>query len=59
MESLYTKLATCHPKLTRGFVWCHKCGRKQKVNASECFTRGWPLCCGETMSLDSPKERGR
>jgi len=58
MKKLPDTLATCHPKLTRGQVWCFKCGRSQKVNTAECFRSGWPKCCGETMSIDSPEERG-
>lgn len=56
-QTIHNELATCHPKLSRGMVWCHKCGREQKVNSAECFRRGWPLCCGQTMSIDSPEER--
>ena len=45
------------PQLKRGRVWCHKCGATMKVNAGRCLRSGWPTCCGETMSIDSPKER--
>lgn len=38
-------------------VWCKKCGRSQKVNPAECFQHGWPECCGETMTIDSPEEQ--
>jgi len=55
--SLPDKLANCHPKLARGQVWCHRCGHTRKVDSAGCFARGWPLCCGETMSIDSPEER--
>jgi len=47
------------PQLKRGVVWCVQCGRSQKVDAARCLASGWPLCCGETMSLDSPSERAR
>ena len=50
-------LANCHPNLRRGMVWCHECGRKQKVKSSHCLSNGWPKCCGYTMSIDSPEER--
>jgi len=53
---LTNSLATCHPKLTRGRVWCHACGATQKVDTARCFLYGWPTCCGQTMSLDSPEE---
>jgi len=55
---LHAKLATVHPKLTRGQVWCTTCGRMEKVDAAACFASGWPKCCdGYTMTLDSPEER--
>jgi hypothetical protein len=44
-------------KLKRGLVWCTVCGRCQKVDSVECFRRGWPECCGFTMTIDSPEER--
>lgn len=53
------KLAGCHPKLSRGVLWCRTCNRPvYGVNFAECFRNGWPRCCGETMTIDSPKERG-
>ncbi len=57
MVSLYDDLAHCHPKLSRGRVWCTKCGRTTQVNAAEAFRSGWPTCCGYTMTIDSPEER--
>ena len=57
MASLYQTLATCHPSIARGIVWCHECGRQISVDSGECFQRGWPKCCGQTMSIDSPEER--
>lgn len=45
------------PQLKRGIVWCTTCGRSQVVNASECMKIGWPICCGHTMTIDSPEER--
>lgn len=56
-NSLHKALADCHPKLSRGQVWCHRCGREQRVDSAKCFASGWPMCCGETMSIDSPDER--
>lgn len=44
-------------KLQRGMVWCKNCGRTQKVDSAEKIRKGWPACCGETMTLDSPEER--
>ena len=56
-RSIYSELAESDPKLKRGQVWCHKCGRTERVNSAECFRTGWPECCGQTMSIDSPEER--
>ena len=54
---LRERLATCHPSLARGRVWCLSCGATQAVDAATCFRTGWPTCCGATMTIDSPKER--
>jgi hypothetical protein len=56
-QGLYSTLATCHPTLARGQVWCHTCGHTQRVDSAECFHSGWPMHCGETMGIDSPAER--
>lgn len=56
-NTLHDKLGNCHPKLARGQVWCVKCGATQKVNSGQAMRNGWPLCCGETMTIDSPDER--
>jgi hypothetical protein len=46
------------PQFARGMVWCHTCGREQRVDAISATTRtSWPVCCGHTMSIDSPEER--
>ena len=26
--------------------------------SGECMRYGWPKCCGHTMTIDSPEERG-
>ncbi len=57
--SMYESIAKSHPKLARGQVWCHTCGRSSLVATADCLRSGWPMCCGETMSLDSPEERKR
>jgi hypothetical protein len=54
----YTKLAEAHPSLSRGMVWCRKCGRSEKVDGADCLRNGWPKCCGQTMTIDAPSERG-
>jgi len=45
------------PQLARGVVWCITCGRSQGVDAARNLLRGWPMCCGYTMTIDSPEER--
>ena len=50
-------IAECHPSLTRGIVWCHTCSQARRVNVPACLSGGWPKCCGQTMSIDSPEER--
>ena len=57
LATLHETLATCHPKLTRGQVWCHQCGATQRVDSAACLRSGWPRCCGQTMAIDSPAER--
>lgn len=44
-------------RLQRGRVWCLRCGSTFRVNVSRCMGHGWPECCGETMTIDSPTER--
>ena len=47
------------PQLKRGRVWCHTCGHTEPVDSRACLRSGWPTCCGQTMSIDSPAERAR
>jgi len=54
---MYKKLGNCHPKLSRGMVWCTECGKSLNIKAAECLATGWPKCCGYTMTIDSPQER--
>jgi hypothetical protein len=56
-SDIHDKFAACHPSLSRGQVWCHSCGHTQKVNSAGALRHGWPRCCGQTMSIDSPEER--
>ena len=30
---------------------CGLCGREERVSFSHCLSRGWPECCGQTMSM--------
>ena len=57
--TLHDKLANSHPSLARGQVWCRECGGNQKVSSSEALKRGWPKCCGYTMTIDSPEEQNQ
>ena len=57
VTGLHERIVSDVPQLSRGRVWCHSCGATMKVNSAECLRSGWPLCCGETMSIDSPDER--
>lgn len=54
--AMYRDMAAV-PQFARGQVWCKKCDATQKVDGANCLRHGWPKCCGETMTLDSPEER--
>lgn len=56
-DALYTRILTNSPKLARGLVWCRVCGRQQAVDPREALRGGWPVCCGQTMTIDAPAER--
>ena len=53
--NIYTELTNSHPKLKRGLVWCKKCGKQQSVQNG--LRDGYPVCHGETMTIDSPEEQ--
>ena len=53
----FKKVVDQVPQLVRGKVWCIKCGKSLKVDSVKCMSFGWPICCGSTMTIDSPKER--
>lgn len=55
--NLHQKIADEVPQIKRGRVWCHKCGHTEQVDGAHCLRHGWPLHCGQTMSIDSPEER--
>lgn len=59
MSKLHDTIIFVHPSLARGRVWCKKCGSTKAVSSSRCMTDGWPECCGETMTIDSPEEQAR
>ena len=54
---LYEDLAQSHRSLRRGQVWCRTCGATRNVDPAECLGKGWPKCCGYTMTIDAPDER--
>lgn len=56
-SGIHERIVADVPALKRGQVWCYRCGRTQKVDSASCLRSGWPKCCGETMSIDSPNER--
>lgn len=58
IQSIHSVLATCHPQLAQGQVWCRECGKTKKVDTMKCLAFGWPKCCGYTMTIDPPKEQG-
>lgn len=45
------------PQLARGQVWCRTCGSTKRVDAAGAMSKGWPRCCGYTMTIDSPEEQ--
>jgi hypothetical protein len=53
----YEALGKVHPKLARGQVWCTACGHTERTDSGHNLRRGWPKCCGFTMTIDSPEER--
>lgn len=57
MRGLHESVASSHPSLQRGRVWCRTCGADQRVNSVACLRTGWPKCCGYTMTIDSPEEQ--
>lgn len=56
-NDLYEKIAQSHPKLARGRLWCTTCAFSYSFATSGGLQRGWPKCCGYTMTIDSPEER--
>lgn len=57
VDEIHDELATVHPKLARGQVWCRTCGATKRVDSAECLRSGWLRCCGSTMTIDAPAER--
>lgn len=55
----YDALVKDVPGLQEGRLFCSSCGRTAHVDPREALAGGWPVCCGATMSLDTPQERAR
>jgi hypothetical protein len=53
--SIYDKIVEDVPALQKGIVYCHTCKATLKVDSAACLAKGWPKCCGQTMSLDEVK----
>lgn len=45
------------PQIKRGQVWCVRCGSTLRLDGLRAMQNGWPKCCGQTMTIDSPEER--
>lgn len=56
---LHESIVEESPKLKRGKVWCVTCGASKSIDSAAALRRGWPRCCGATMTIDSPEERAR
>lgn len=54
MGDIHERIAESHPSLSRGMVWCKKCGHEQRVDSAQALRHGWPVCCGHTMTIDHP-----
>lgn len=58
-KMLHERIVIEIPQLSRGKVWCRECGATQRVDSAGALRKGWPKCCGYTMSIDSPAEQKR
>lgn len=58
-EMEFAKVVSDTPQLARGQVWCRSCGSTRSVNVEGAMSKGWPRCCGYTMTIDSPEEQAR
>lgn len=56
-SGLHQRIADDVPAIKRGRVWCKRCGAELEVDGARCLRDGWPTCCGETMTIDSPAEQ--
>lgn len=52
---IHSKIVADVPALQRGQVWCRTCRRTEKADSAACLRKGWPKCCGYTMTIDPPE----
>jgi hypothetical protein len=57
IDAIYRDAVRASPALKRGQVWCIACGNTLLVDSAAALRRGWPTCCGATMTIDGPMER--
>ena len=44
--------------LSRGVVWCRRCGKSRRVDLKSFMDYDtFPMCCNQTTTIDSPEER--
>jgi hypothetical protein len=56
-SKMYDEMVEKSSAMKKGLVYCHICKKEQKVDSAECLRKGWPKCCGSTMSLDEVRPR--
>jgi len=56
-DRLYDSIVDSVPQLKRGKVWCIQCGKMRGLDSADALRNGWPECCGQTMTIDSPQWR--
>lgn len=57
LSGIHETIADAVPQVARGQVWCKACRSTRKVDGADCLRNGWPICCGYTMTIDSPEDR--
>lgn len=57
LSYLHEKIVADVPALQRNRVWCWECGKTYPFDSATGLRKGWPKCCGATMSIDPPKPK--
>lgn len=57
-QTLYEKIAEDTFGKGNRSIYCKICGQGKAVDPVYCLAHSWQTCCGYTMSLDKPKEKG-